>query len=84
VGLAGGVFVLLIIDGVIAATRATDWVGELALGLSGSNVVAVAISARVTAVIAVVKGERSIILLGPLLFGAFWAMFVLGEFLSPG
>jgi len=44
----------------------------------------VAISARVAAVIAVVKGERSIILLGPLLFGAFWAMFVLGEFLSPG
>ena len=45
--------------------------------------VATAIAAGVLAVTAAVKGERSIVLLAPLLVGAFWVMFVLGEFLFP-
>lgn len=82
VGLAAGVVVLLPILGVIGAAVITDpgWGASLALGLSGAVAVATALAAGV---VAVVKGERSILLLGPLLFGAFWVMFVLGEFLSP-
>ncbi len=85
VGLAGGVVALLVVDGVLAAAGVTDWGwgARLALGLSSAAGVATAISAGVLAVTAVVRGERSIIVLGPLLFGAFWVMFVLGEFLSP-
>jgi hypothetical protein len=77
--------VLLPILGVIGANVITDpgWGASLALGLSGAVAVATALAAGVIAVIAIVKGERSLLLLGPLLFGAFWVMFVLGEFLSP-
>jgi hypothetical protein len=69
----------------LAGSGITDrgWGANLALGLSGAAAVATALAAGVIAGIAVVKGERSILLLGPLLFGAFWVMFVLGEFLSP-
>ncbi|MBM2823442.1 MAG: hypothetical protein HW413_2188 [Thermoleophilia bacterium] len=61
-------------------TRRSDitewgWGAGLALWLSGAAAVATAIAAGVMAVVAVVKGERSILLLGPLLFGAFWVMF---------
>ena len=85
VGLAASVVVLLPILGLVGAAVITDagWGARLALGLSGALAVAIALAAGVIAVIAVVKGERSILLLGPLLFGAFWVMFVLGEFLSP-
>ena len=76
---------LLPILGVIGANVITDpgWGASLAPGLSGAVAVATALAAGAVAVVAVVKGERSILLLGPLLFGAFWVMFVLGEFLSP-
>ena len=85
VGLAAGVIALLAVDGALAGAGIVDWGwgARLALGLSSTAGVATAISAGVLAVTAVVKGERSIVLLGPLLFGAFWVMFVLGEFLSP-
>lgn len=85
VGLAAGVVVLLPILGVIGATVITDpgWGASLALGLSGAVAVTTALAAGVIAVIAIVKGERSLLLLGPLLFGAFWVMFVLGEFAFP-
>ncbi len=85
-GLAGGVIALLPLLGAFAGVGVTDWGwgARLALGLSGATAVATAISAGVVAVIAVVRREeRSLVLLGPLLFGAFWVMFVLGEFLSP-
>ena len=85
-GLAGVVIVLLPILGALGAAGLTDWGwgARLALGLVGGASVATAISAGVVAVIAVVRSrERSIVLLGPLLFGAFWVMFVIGEFLSP-
>ncbi len=85
VGLAVGVIALLALDGALAGAGVTDWGwgARLAVGLSSAAAVAAAISAGVIAVTAVVKGERSIVLIGPLLFGAFWVMFVLGEFLSP-
>ena len=85
VGLAVGVIALLALDGALAGAGVTDWGwgARLALGLSSAAGIATAISAGVLAVTAVVKGERSLVLLGPLLFGAFWVMFVLGEFLSP-
>ena len=85
VGLTVGVVVLLAVDGALVGLGVTDWGwgARLAIGLSGAAGVATAITAGVLAVIAVVKGERSIVLVAPLLFGAFWVMFVLGEFLSP-
>ncbi len=85
VGLAAAVVALLAFDGVLAGAGFTDWGGSarLALGLSSAAGVATAISAGIVAMIAVVKGERSIVLIAPLLFAAFWVMFVLGEFLSP-
>lgn len=85
VGLAAGVIALLVVLGSLVGAGITEWGwgARLALGLSGAVAVAIAISAAVIAVIAIVKGERSLLLLGPLLFGAFWVMFVLGEFLSP-
>lgn len=52
----------------------------IAFGLAG---IAAALSAAVAAVVAVVKGERSLVLAVPLLFGAFWLLFLLGEFLVP-
>ncbi len=85
VGLAAGVVVLLPVLGAIAGFGTADWGWgvRLALGLSGTAAVATALAAGVIAVIAIVKGERSLVLLVPLLFGAFWVIFVLGEFLSP-
>lgn len=87
VGLALGVIAVLVIDGALAGAgvpgRGWGWGARLALGLSSAGAVAAAIAAGVLAVTALVKGERSIVLLGPLLFGAFWVLFVLGEFLSP-
>jgi len=83
---AGSVIALLPRLGAFAAVDVTDrgWAARLALGLAGATAVAPAISAGVIAVIAVVRRrERSILLLAPLLFEAFWVMFVLGEFLSP-
>ena len=84
-GLAAAVVALLAFLGVLAGAGVPDWGwgARLALGLSGAAGAATAISAGVIAVIAIVKGERSIVLLGPLVFAAFWVMFVLGEFLSP-
>ncbi len=73
VGLAAGVVVLLVVLGSLAGVGITEsgWGARLALGLSGATGVATAISAGVIAVIAIVKGERSLLLLVPLLFGAF-------------
>lgn len=84
-GLAAGVIALFVVLGTLVGAGITEWGwgARLALGLSAAAGVATAIAAGVIAVIAVVKGERSILLLGPLLFAAFWVMFVLGEFLSP-
>ena len=86
VGLAAGVVVLLVVLGALAGSGITDWGwggANLALGLSGAAAVAAAIACGIIALVAAVKNERSILLLAPLLFGAFWVMFVLGEFLSP-
>ncbi len=85
VGLAAGVFALLVILGALAGVGITDWGwgARLAVGISSLAGVATALAAGVIAAVAVVKGERSLVLLVPLLFGAFWVMFVLGEFLSP-
>ena len=56
------------------------WGAQLVLGLSSVTGVVTAVAAGVIAVTALVKGERSIVLLGPLLFGMSCAAFVLGEF----
>ena len=85
-GLAGGVVVLFPLLGVLAGANASDWGwgARLALILAGLAGVATALSAGIVSIVAVVRrGERSIVLLAPILLGAFWAMFVLGEFLSP-
>ena len=67
----------------LASDALWGWGARLALGVTGAAAVATALAAGVIAVIAIVKGERSLLLLAPLLFGAFWVIFVLGEFLSP-
>ncbi len=85
VGLAVGVVALLAFDGALAGAGVPDWGwgARLAVGLSGATGVAAAIVAGVLAVTAFVRGERSVVLIPPVLFGAFWLMFVVGEVVSP-
>ena len=55
------------------------WVVRLALGLSGLLAAVAAASSGVAAVVAIVRGERSLALALPLLLGAFWATLLVGE-----
>jgi hypothetical protein len=75
---------LLVVDGALVAAGVPDWGwgARLALGLSSLVGVVTAVVAGCMAVWAIVKGERSIVVLGPLLFGALCLVFLLGELLS--
>lgn len=83
--IGAGVLVLFVVDGVLAALGASDWGdgARVVLGLSGAAGMIGAIAALVLTLSALRKGDRSIVLLWPLLLGAFALMFVVGEFAFP-
>jgi hypothetical protein len=59
------------------------WGALVALALTSLAGVLGAIGAGAVAVAAVCRGERSIVVLGPLLFGSTCVLYVLGLFLQP-
>ncbi|HWQ25009.1 MAG TPA: hypothetical protein VNK94_12970 [Gaiellaceae bacterium] len=75
---------LLVLAGALAAAGVPDAGGwaQLAVGLTGAAGALVAIVAGALAAVALVRGERSLLLLVPLLLGAFWAVFLVGEVVS--
>ena len=76
--------VLAGVGGLVAAgVPELGWGALIALALSSSAGVLAAIVAGGVAVAAVVRGERSIVVLGPLLFGSTCLRFVLGLLLQP-
>ena len=78
--LAGGGMLLLALDGglVAAGVPGWGWAAETALVLASLIGLLAAVAAGTLAVGATVRGERSIVVLGPLLFGAFCVAFLLG------
>lgn len=77
-------FVLL--EGLLVAAGMYDWPRGVraALGLVTSVPIMLgSILAAVSTVLALGKGDRSVVLLWPLLLGAFALMFVVGEFAFP-
>lgn len=83
--LIGAVIGVLAAVGGLVAAGAPDlgWGALLALVLSSSAGVLAAIFAGAVAVAAVFRGERSIVVLGPVLFGSTCLFFVLGLILQP-
>jgi hypothetical protein len=83
--LVGGVIALLAGVGGLVAAGAADlgWAVYLPLVLASAAGVVAAIVAGGMAVTAVARGERSIIVLGPLLFGAVCLVWVVGLVLQP-
>ncbi len=81
-GAAMGVLALI---GGLAAADVPDagWAAQLALGVTGLAAVVAAAVAGGIAIRAIVLGERSVIMLGPLLFGGVSLMFLIGELLVP-
>jgi hypothetical protein len=76
--------VLALIGGLsLAGVPERGWGAQLALGLTGLLAVATAIVAGGIAVRAILHGERSIVLLAPLLFGGVCLIFLVGELLLP-
>ncbi|HEX4747374.1 MAG TPA: hypothetical protein VFU99_10905 [Gaiellaceae bacterium] len=73
-----GWFAVLLALGVLGVPD-WGWAARLTLGISGLLAAIAAASSGVAAVIALVRGERSIALVLPLLFGAFWTMLIVGE-----
>lgn len=83
--LGAGILGLFVFDAILAALGASDCGdgARLVLGVSGGLAMLGAIVSLVFAVRALRKGDRSIVLLWPLLLGVVAVMFVVGEFLSP-
>lgn len=83
--LVGGVIgVLAAVGGLVAAgAPGLGWGALLALGLSAGIAVVGAIGAGIVAAASVATGERSIVVLGPLLFGSVCFLFVVGLVLQP-
>jgi hypothetical protein len=83
--LVGAVIGVLAGVGGLVAAGAPDlgWAALVALALSSSAGVLTAIVAGAIAVAAVFRGERSIVVLGPVLFGSTCFFFVLGLILQP-
>jgi len=83
--LVGGVIGLLAATGGLVAAGTADlgWAALLVLALSSAAGVLTAIVAGGIAVTALTQGERSIIVLGPLLFGFVCLLFVAGLVVSP-
>lgn len=81
-----GALALIVLEGVLVAAGMYDWPPAVraVLGLLTSMPVLVgAIVAAVYTVKALRKGDRSIVLLWPLVLGAVALMFVVGEFAFP-
>jgi len=76
---------LLALVGGISTTDVQDrgWAAQLALGLPGFLAVVTAVVAGGIAVRAILHGERSIVLLAPLLFGGVCLVFLVGELFFP-
>jgi hypothetical protein len=83
--LVGGVIGVLAAVGGLVVAGAADlgWAAFLVLALSSAAGVLTAIVAGGIAVRAVTQGERSIVILGPLLFGSVCLLFVAGLVVSP-
>jgi len=83
--LVGGVIEVLAAVGGLVTVGTADlgWAAFLVLVLSSAAGVLTAIVAGGIAVTALAQGERSIIVLGPLLFGTVCLLFVAGLVLSP-
>jgi len=83
--LVGAVIGVLAAVGGLVLAGAPDlgWGALLALALSSLAGVLVAIGAGVVAIAAVFRGERSIVVLGPVLFGSTCFFFVLGLLVQP-
>jgi len=78
----GAVIGLLAGVGGLVAAGAPDlgWGALVALGVFGTAAVAIAIVAGGVAVAAIARGERSIVVAGPFLFGAVCFFWVVGLF----
>lgn len=83
--LSAGVVGLFLFDGLLAAVGAYDWRTEarVVLGVTGAAAILGSLLALVLTLSALRKGDRSIVLLWPLLLGAFAVLFVVGEFAFP-
>jgi hypothetical protein len=84
--LSFAVLALIVLEGLLVAAGMYDWSRgvRIALGFVTSVPIMLgSILAAVYTVLALRKGDRSIVLLWPLLLGAFTLMFVVGEFAFP-
>lgn len=83
--LAASAFVWLAFLSGLAMLDIADWgpVPQFVLGVAGLSGLAVAIAGGVEGLMAVVRGERSLVLAAPLLFGGFALLLVLGELFVP-
>jgi hypothetical protein len=79
------VVALFAFDALLAAAGAYDWPlgARLVLGISGGLSIVGALAALGLTLQALRKGDRSIVLLWPLLLGSFAVLFVVGEFAFP-
>jgi heme/copper-type cytochrome/quinol oxidase subunit 3 len=74
------------VNGMLAAAGAYDWsrtVRIAVLGIPTVGMLACSLVASVLAVLALRKGDRSLVLLWPLLLGAAVVLFLVGEFAFP-
>ena len=78
---AAGTLVWFVVLLVLALLGVPDWGwgARAALGATGLVAALAAVSSGVAAVVAIVRGERSIALALPLLLGVFWGMLLVGE-----
>ena len=83
--LVGAVFGVLAAVGGLVLAGAADlgWAALLVLVLSSAAGVLTGIVAGGVAVAAVAKGERSIVVLGPMVFGTVCLVFAVGVFVAP-
>jgi len=83
--LAGAAMGVLAAAGGLVALGVPEWSWATRLGLALVALAALglALGAGGLAVQAIVRGERSVVVLGPLLFGAFCLVFVVGELVAP-
>lgn len=84
--LSAGVLGLIVLDAILAAAGAYDWsrpVRAALLGVTSLAILLGSIAATVITVLALRRGDRSIVLLWPLLIGAVAIMFIVGEFAFP-
>jgi hypothetical protein len=74
------------VNGMLVGAGAYDWsrnVRIAVLGVPGVGMLACSLVAGVLAVLALRKGDRSLVLLWPLLLGAAVVLFLVGEFALP-